>query len=93
MLAGALVRQGRTHDAAVLVASAEATAERLGLLEVAGDVPENERIRALIAERAAPDLERWHAQGRAMPWDEALRMWLGEQPTVAAEPGLTRSVG
>ncbi len=92
-LAGALVRQGRIQDAAVLVASAEATAERLGLLEVAGDVPENERIRALIADRAADDLERWHAQGRAMPLDEALRIGLGERPTVGATPGLSRSAG
>jgi len=78
-LAGALVRQGRVEDAAVLVASAEATAQRLGLREVAGDVPENERIRALIAERAGGHLERWRAQGRTMPLDEALRVALGDR--------------
>ncbi|HSJ44440.1 MAG TPA: NB-ARC domain-containing protein [Euzebyales bacterium] len=78
-LAGALVRQGRVEDAAVLVASAEATAQRLDLREVAGDVPENERIRALIAERAGGDLQRWQARGRVMPLDEALRIALSDR--------------
>jgi predicted ATPase/class 3 adenylate cyclase len=91
-LAGALVRKGRVEDAAVLVASAEATAQRLGLREVAGDVPENERIRALIAERAGDDLARWRARGRTMPLDEALRIALGARPAAATEARLTRSV-
>ena len=82
-LSGALVRQGRVEDAAVLVSSAEATAERLDLREVAGDVPENQRIRALIRERAGGDLDRWHARGRVMPLDEALRIALGDRPTAA----------
>lgn len=82
-LAGALVRQGRVADAAVLVASAEATAQRLGLREVVGDVPENERIRALIAERAGGDLERWRARGRTMPLDAALRTALGDRTATA----------
>jgi len=90
-LAGALVRQGRVADAAVLVASAEATAQRLGLREVAGDVPENERIRALIAERAGGDLERWRTRGRTMPLDEALRIALGDRPTIGSGPRLTQS--
>ena len=82
-LSGALVRQGRVEDAAVLVAAAEATAERLGLREIAGDVPENERIRAVIQERAGDDLARWRARGRTMPLDEALRIALGDRPTAA----------
>ena len=90
-LAGALVRQGRVEDAAVLVASAEATAQRLDLREVAGDVPENERTRALIAERAGDNLERWRARGRTMPLDEALRIALGARQTAATGPHLTRS--
>jgi hypothetical protein len=90
-LAGALVRQWRVADAAALVASAEATAQRLGLREVAGDVPENERIRALIAERAGGDLERWRARGRTMPLDEALRIGLGDRPTFASGPRPTQS--
>ena len=91
-LAGALVRKGRVEDAAVLVASAEATAQRLGLREVAGDVPENERIRALIAERAGDDLARWRARGRTMPLDEALRIALGARPAATTGARLTRSV-
>jgi predicted ATPase len=90
-LAGALVRQWRVADAAVLVASAEATVQRLGLREVAGDVPENQRIRALIAERAGSDLERWRARGRTMPLDEALRIGLGDRPTSASGPRLAQS--
>ncbi|HSK92282.1 MAG TPA: adenylate/guanylate cyclase domain-containing protein [Euzebyales bacterium] len=91
-LAGALVRKGRVEDAAVLVASAEATAQRLGLREVAGDVPENERIRALIAEHAGDDLAPWRARGRIMPLDEALRIALGARPAAATGARLTRSV-
>lgn len=84
--AGALVGQGRVEDAAVLVASAEATARRLGLREVAGDIPENDRIRALIAERAGGDLERWRTRGASMPLDDALRVVLDDQRTVASSP-------
>jgi tetratricopeptide (TPR) repeat protein len=83
-LAGALVRQGRVEDAAVLVAAAEATADRLNLREIAGDVPENDRIRALISQRAGEELEHWRARGRSMPVDEALRIALGERPAVVA---------
>ncbi len=89
-LAGAVVRQGRVEDAAVLVASAEATAQRLGLREVAGDVPENDRIRALIAERAGGDLERWLSRGRTMPLDEALRIALGARPTAVSGAPVSR---
>jgi hypothetical protein len=82
-LAGAVVRQGRVKDAAVLVASAEATAQRLGLREPDGDVADNDRIRALIAERAGADLGRWHASGRTLlPLDDALRVALGDRPEV-----------
>jgi tetratricopeptide (TPR) repeat protein len=83
-LAGALVQLGRVEDAAVLVAAAEATAARLDLREVAGDVPENERIRAQIRERAGDDLQRWQARGRVMPLDEALRIALADRPAGAA---------
>jgi predicted ATPase/class 3 adenylate cyclase len=82
-LAGVLIRQDRVADAARLVASAEATAARLQLREMAGDIGENERIRARIAERAGGDLTRWHAEGRATPLDEALRTALGSPPQVA----------
>jgi hypothetical protein len=91
-LAGALVRQGRVEDAAVLVASAEATAGRLGLREVAGDVPENDQIRALIAERGGDELERWRAAGRSVPLDDALRTALGERPATPTAPSLGQSV-
>jgi predicted ATPase/class 3 adenylate cyclase len=83
-LAGALVRQDRVEEAAVLVASAEAAAQRLGLQESAGDVPENDRIRASIRERAGADLAAWAARGRALPLDEALRIVLEDRaPTPA----------
>ena len=85
-LAGALVRQGRVEDAAVLVSAAEATAARLDLREVAGDVPENDRIRAQIQELAGDDLPRWQARGHAMPLDDALRIALGGRPTGVAGP-------
>ncbi|HEX6257576.1 MAG TPA: adenylate/guanylate cyclase domain-containing protein [Euzebyales bacterium] len=92
-LAGALIRKGRVEDAAVLVASAEATAERLGLREVAGDMPENEQIRALIAQRAGGDLVRWRARGTTTPLDEALRVALGPRPARATGVDLTRAGG
>lgn len=75
-LSGALVRQGRVQEAAVLVASAETTADRLGLLEEPGDAPENEHIRTMIAELAGDHLPKWRSRGRAMPLDEALRIAL-----------------
>ncbi|HEX6254182.1 MAG TPA: adenylate/guanylate cyclase domain-containing protein [Euzebyales bacterium] len=83
-LAGVLIRQDRVADAAMLVASAETAAQRLELHEMAGDIEENERIRALIAERAGDDLPRWHATGRTTPLDEALRIALGPPPQAAS---------
>jgi predicted ATPase/class 3 adenylate cyclase len=86
-LAGVLIRQDRVADAAMLVAAAEAAAERLQLHEMAGDIAENAQIRALIAERAGRDLPRWHAEGRATPLDEALRTALGSpQPAAGQAP-------
>ena len=87
-----LARKGRVEDAAMLVASAEATAQRLGLREVAGDVSENEQIRALIAGRAGDDLARWRARGRVIPLDEALRVALGPRPAIVTGARLTRSL-
>jgi predicted ATPase/class 3 adenylate cyclase len=94
-LAGALVRQDRVADAAVLVASAEAAAERLELHEMAGDIEENKQIRARIAEWAGNDLPRWHAEGRATPLDEALRIAFGSSPhsTSAAQAPPVRPIG
>lgn len=91
-LSGALVRQGRVEHAAVLVASAEATAERLGLRENAGDAPENAQIRAMIAAQAGDHLPKWRSRGRAMPLDEALRIALDASGGTAERPDSHTSV-
>jgi hypothetical protein len=62
-LSGAMVRQGRVTGAAVIVTSADSTADRLGLVEdPAGDAPESERMMTMIAERAGDRLANWSAR-------------------------------